>query len=60
MLKKRKVLDFIKDMPETFSAEEFIERILLLQKIEEGMVQSKTGNTYSVQQVEGKLKKWLK
>ncbi|HMT29291.1 MAG TPA: hypothetical protein PKD91_08440 [Bacteroidia bacterium] len=60
MLTKRKVLDSIKDMPESFSAEDFIERILLLQKIEEGLEQSKSGRTLSLKQAETKLKKWLK
>jgi len=59
MLTKKKVLDSIKDMPEYFSAEDFIERILVLQKIEEGLDQSKSGKTLSVKQVETKLKKWL-
>ena len=60
MLTKKKVLATLKDLPEKFSSEDLIDRIILLDKIEVGLSQSKNGKTYSLKQVETKLKKWLK
>ena len=60
MLSKKKVLETIKNLPDTFSADELIERIILLQKIEIGISQSAKGQTSSTQEAKTKLKKWLK
>ena len=60
MLTKKRVLESIKDLPETFSADELIDRIILLQKIEIGLKQSAAGQTHSTAQAKLKLKKWLK
>ncbi|HEY0977347.1 MAG TPA: hypothetical protein VGE21_07735 [Flavobacteriales bacterium] len=42
-LSKRAVLKTLKDMPERFDADELIERIMLLQKVEEGVADVKAG-----------------
>lgn len=60
MLTKKKLIQTLKDMPEKFSVEEVIERIILLQKIEIGLEQSKQGKTKSTVEAKTKLKKWLK
>jgi hypothetical protein len=60
MLDKNKVLQTIKDLPETFSAEELIERIILLQKLEIGFEQIEKGETLATSEAKSKLKKWLK
>ena len=60
MLKRDKVIELINGMPKSFSAEDLIERILVLQNIEEGLEHSKSGRTLSVKHAETKLKKWLK
>ena len=60
MLSKKKVLESIKELPDSFSSEEIIDRIILLDKIQIGLEQSKQGKTYSMKQVENRLKKWLK
>ena len=60
MLNKKKVLESIKELPDSFSSEEIIDRIILLDKIQIGIEQSKQGKTYSMKQVENRLKKWLK
>ncbi len=60
MLIKDKVIELINGMPESFSAEDLIERILLLKNIEEGLEHSKSGRTLTVKHAETKLKKWLK
>ena len=60
MLDKKKVLQTIKDLPDTFSIEEVIDRIVLLQKIEIGLEQSRNGQTLSTSEAKARLKKWLK
>ncbi|MBK9401499.1 MAG: hypothetical protein IPN36_11785 [Bacteroidetes bacterium] len=60
MLSKKKVIESIQELPASFSSEDVIDRIILLDKIQIGMEQSKAGKTYSLKQIENKLKKWLK
>jgi hypothetical protein len=60
MLTKQKIIKSIEDMPDKFSIDEVIERILLLQKIEIGIEQSEKGEIHSTKEARQKLKKWLK
>ncbi len=59
-MKKTEVIDTLKEMPDEFSADELIERILLLQKIDSGLQQVAEGKVLSEDQAEQKLEKWLK
>ncbi len=47
-------------MPEEFSADELMERIVLLQKIDAGLLQIKEGKILSQEEAEKKLDKWLR
>jgi hypothetical protein len=58
-LSKEKLIETIKDLPDSFSIEDLIERIILLQKIEIGLEQSKSGQVLSTSEARKKLKKWL-
>ena len=60
MLEKKKVIKSIKDLPDTFSLDELIDRILLIQKIEIGREQSRNGETLTTSEAKARLKKWLK
>ena len=60
MLTKSQILETLKALPEKFSVDELIERILLIQKIEIGLEQSSRHKTYSSVSAKKKLKKWLK
>lgn len=60
MLSKKQIIDTIESLPDNFSIDELIERILLLQKIEIGIAQSENGEIHSHSDVKRKLKKWLK
>ena len=60
MLTKRKVIKTVSRLPDTFSIEEIIDRLVLLQKIEMGMEQSNKGQFVSTKAAKEKLKKWLK
>ena len=60
MLTKEKILQTLKDLPDTFSIDELFDRIVLLNKIEMGLEQSKSGQVNTTDQAKDKLKKWLK
>lgn len=60
MISKKKLLQSIKDLPENFSLDELLDRIVFLQKVETGLEQSANGKTVSTSQAKAKLKKWLK
>ena len=60
MLTKTMLLKSIKDLPDKFSFDDLLDRIVLLQKIEIGLEQSNAGQTKSTAKAKEKLKKWLK
>ena len=60
MLTKEKVIDIVSEMPESFSAEQLIERIILLNKVEEGLKQAEEGKVYSIEKKKKMNKRWLK
>lgn len=60
MLKRKKVIETINALPDTFSIEELIDRLVLLQKMEIGIQQADAGQTVSTKEAKAKLKKWLK
>lgn len=60
MLKKDSLLKTLDKLPETFSVEDLIERIILISKIEEGIEDVNNGNTFTVEQAKTKLSKWVK
>jgi predicted transcriptional regulator len=60
MLSKKEVIKNIKLMPDTFSAEEIIERIIFINKVEEGLAESAEGKVVSTEEAKKRLKKWLK
>ena len=50
----------VKEMPDEFSMDDFIEKLILLQSFEEGRQEYKTGNTFTHHEVGQKLEKWLR
>ncbi len=59
-MKKTQLLETIQDMPEEFAVDELIERLLILQKIEEGQQQIQAGQFYTEEEPKKKLEKCLK
>ena len=55
MIIKEKLVKSIKEMPEQFSLEDLLDRIVFLQKIESGLEQSKSGKTNSTAKAKEKL-----
>lgn len=60
MITKNSVLTTLKEMPERFSVDEFLDRLIFLNKIEEGLEDSRKGRVYTTTEARRKLKKWLK
>jgi hypothetical protein len=59
MLTKKQLISTLRNLPEKFSVEDVIDRVVLLQKIEIGIEQSKAGKTRTTKEAKAKLKKWL-
>lgn len=60
MLTKEKIKKTIDLLPENITIDELINRIILLDKIEQGLGDVEKGNVYTTEEVENKLNKWLK
>jgi len=59
MINKEKLVKSIKDMPDKFSLDDLLDKIVFLQKIEIGLEQSKSGKTHSTAKAKEKLSKYL-
>ncbi len=60
MLKKKEFLEFMDYMPDSFSREEIIDKIILFEKIQIGMEQAKMGKSFSLDEVKVYLASWIK
>lgn len=60
-LTKRSVLKTLKELPERFDVDELIERIVLLQKVEEGIADAKAGRVHTIAEMRSHIeRKWPK
>jgi len=60
MISKAKLQEQIKTMPEEFSIDELVERLIFVEKVEAGIGQSATGKVLSEAELEAEMKKWFK
>ncbi|HLW19734.1 MAG TPA: hypothetical protein VKX33_05405 [Cyclobacteriaceae bacterium] len=60
MITKDQVISSLKDMPEQFSIDELMDKLILLQKIETGLEQSKIGDVYTTQEAKDMVQRWPK
>lgn len=60
MLRKNQVLQTIQEMPEEFSVEEIIDKLILLQNLEISLQQSEKREVYSTEEAKKMLQKWSK
>ncbi len=60
MLVKKQVMKTLKEMPDEFSMDEAIEKLIVLNKIEKARKEIKEGKGLSTKDAEKKLQKWLK
>jgi len=59
MLTKDKMHSLIDHMPDTFSADDIIEKIILLQKIEIGRQQIANGQFLTEEELDREIDSWL-
>jgi len=60
MLTKAQVFDTLEKMPERFSLDQLFDKLLFINKVEIGLLQSENGQVNSKEQAKQKLSKWLK
>ena len=57
-MKRDKVIESIKELPQEFELETLIERLIFIDKVEHGLKQIEDGETISHEQVIETAKKW--
>lgn len=57
-MKREKAIDTVKELPKEFVLEDLIERLVLIEKVEQGLLQVKKKKTVSHQKVKEISKKW--
>jgi hypothetical protein len=57
-MKKTNVLEVINEMPSDFDLETLIEKLIFIEKVEEGLIQLESGKTTSHEAVKELVKKW--
>jgi len=60
MLTKEKVKQSIEKLPDSFTIDELIDQLIFIQKIEDGIKQSETGEVISNEDVKAIIEKWSK
>ncbi|MBV4356703.1 hypothetical protein [Pinibacter aurantiacus] len=60
MLTKAQVFSTVEQLPEEFSIDQLIDKLLFIEKVEKGLQQSQNGEVNTKEQAKEKLSKWLK
>jgi hypothetical protein len=58
MLTKNTVRKTIENLPDSFTIDELIEKLIFIEKVEEGIKQSSEGKTISNEDVKSMIEKW--
>ena len=60
MLTKSRLKEEIEKLPETFSIDELVEHLIFIEKVENGISQSKKGEVISEAELDNEIEKWFK
>ncbi|MFN5319632.1 MAG: hypothetical protein ACK5CY_12395 [Bacteroidia bacterium] len=60
MLQKRTVINTITKLPDQFSIDELVEKMILLDKIEKGIKEADSNQVISEEELDREIEKWLK
>ena len=60
MLTKSNVIKTINRLPDKFSIDELVDKMILLDKIEKGIKDADNGKTISDEELDKKIEEWLK
>jgi len=59
-MNREKAIETIKEFPQEFDLDELMERLVFVEKVENGLVQLREGKTISHQEVKELVEKWQK
>jgi predicted transcriptional regulator len=59
-MQKSTIIHTLNELPKKFNLDEFLERLIVIEKIDEGMEDAKTGKTISHDKVKKMVAKWHK
>ncbi len=59
-MKKSTIIHTLNELPEEFNLDDFLERLIVIEKIDEGLEEAKTGQTISHDKVKKMVAKWRK
>jgi predicted transcriptional regulator len=59
-MKREKVIDTVRELPQEFELEELIEKLVFVEKIEKGIQQAEEGKVTPHDEVKKMIKKWQK
>lgn len=59
-MQKSTILHTLNELPSKFNLDEFLERLIVIEKIDEGMEEAKAGKTTSHDKVKKMVAKWQK
>ena len=60
MLTKEKIHYIIDTLPDNLTVDQVIEKMILIDKIEQGIIDANEGRVFTTYEVKDKLNKWLK
>ena len=60
MLTKDTVIKTVSELPDHFSLDELIDRLIFIEKVQKGMEESLADKVYSKEEAAKRLSKWLK
>ena len=58
MLTLEKITTAAQDLPSEFSIDQLVDKLILLEKIEEGLAQAERGETYTTEEARQLLRQW--
>ncbi len=59
-MKKSTIIQTLNELPKEFDLDDFLERLIVIEKIDEGMKEAKAGKTISHDKVKKIVAKWHK
>jgi predicted transcriptional regulator len=57
-MNRDKAMDTVKELPQEFELEDLLEKLVFVQKVEDGLKQLKEGKTVPHEKVKEMVKKW--
>ncbi len=59
-MKKAAVINLLNDLPKEFNFDDFLERLIVIEKIDAGLKEANSGKTVSHEEAKKLIAKWLK